>query len=244
MTTLLLAGLTMGVVGSFHCVGMCGPLALSLPLPSGSQQHKAIGVLLYNFGRMTTYALLGAIFGILGKSMVLFGFQQWLSVVLGGLILLFILLGKYFPHWFNQWQLGNQLFEYVRKGLGQLFFQKTPSSLFAIGLMNGLLPCGLVYIAIAAAIATGDIWTSAAFMAMFGLGTLPIMASVSFFGQYITVSIRKRIRTLYPYMMMLVASLLILRGMGLGIPYISPKAEKQTQQVHGCCVNPQEQKKP
>ena len=244
MTALLLAGLMMGVVGSFHCVGMCGPLALSLPLPSGSQQNKAIGVLLYNFGRMTTYAMLGAIFGLLGKSMALFGFQQWLSVVLGSTILIVILLGKYFPHWFHQWQLGHQLFERIRQVLGNLFFQKTPSSLFAIGLMNGLLPCGLVYMAIAAAIATGDVTSSALFMAMFGLGTLPIMASVSFFGQYITVPIRKRIRTLYPYMMMLVACLLILRGMGLGIPYISPKAEKESKQVHGCCANPQEPSHP
>lgn len=240
MEALLIAGFTMGMVGSFHCVGMCGPLALSLPIDHSSEKNRVLGMLLYNFGRTTTYALLGAAFGLIGKSMALFGFQQWLSLILGGMILVGIVLNKFFPNWMKGWSFGNRIFEVVRKGLGQLFFDKHPGSLFTIGLMNGLLPCGLVYMAIAAAIATGDVWTSAAFMTMFGLGTLPMMGSITYFGQYVTVSLRKKIRAMYPYMMMLIACLLILRGMGLGIPYISPKVEPVKKEVHGCCATPHE----
>jgi sulfite exporter TauE/SafE len=238
MTTLIIAAFTMGIIGSFHCVGMCGPLALSLPLNNNTIQSKLLGVLLYNFGRITTYSFLGFAFGMIGKSMVLFGFQQWLSIVLGISILVIILLAKYFPIALKHFNWSKRFFEVLRGGIGKLFFSKNPASLYSIGVLNGLLPCGLVYMAIAGSIAISDLTNSVVFMAAFGFGTVPAMCMVAFFGNYISINLRKKMRQFYPFMMMLIACLLILRGMGLGIPYVSPAIEKDKKEVHGCCAKP------
>lgn len=237
MIQLLIAAFTMGMLGSFHCVGMCGPLALSLPLKSNSAIDKFTGALLYNVGRIITYAAFGILFGAVGKSLSLFGFQQWLSIIIGIVILVFIILPKRLLL-FQQHNVLLRILEQIRLYLGNLFLQKNNTSLFSIGLLNGLLPCGLVYMAAAGSIATMDITRGVLFMVFFGLGTLPIMWSIAFFGNYIGVSIRIKIRKVYPYMMMLMACLLILRGLGLGIPYVSPKVEVKTQSVKGCCHKP------
>ena len=100
--------------------------------------------------------------------------------------------------------------------------QKNYQSVFFIGLVNGLLPCGLVYMALAGAVATTSVVKSSLFMAAFGLGTLPLMWGVSFFGSFINVQTRVIIRRAYPYLMVGMAFLLILRGLGLDIPFLSP----------------------
>jgi sulfite exporter TauE/SafE len=237
MVQLIIAAFTIGLLGSFHCVGMCGPLALSLPLNSNSFFSKLSGALLYNSGRIVTYSLFGLLFGIIGKSVALFGFQQWLSIILGSLIIIFVILPKRSAA-FNSNAFVLNYFGRLRSSLGKLFSRKNYSSLFFIGLLNGLLPCGLVYMAAAGAVASGEITNSILFMAFFGLGTLPMMWSVAFFGNYVSISFRQVIRKMYPYMMMLMACLLILRGMGLGIPYVSPKADMHKKAIHSCCVKP------
>ena len=227
----------MGLLGSFHCVGMCGPIALSLPLTHDSNLAKFTGALLYNSGRIITYAAFGIVFGLIGKSFALFGYQQWLSVFLGILIIFFIIL----PKRLSAFKSNNYIlvfFEKLRSALGRLFARKNYSSLFSIGFLNGLLPCGLVYMADVVALAYGDVMNSMLFMAFFGLGTLPMMWSIAFFGNYVSVSIRQKIRKAYPYMMTLLACLLILRGLGLGIPYVSPKVILEKKGVIGCCVKP------
>jgi uncharacterized protein len=78
MIQLVIAAFAMGMVGSFHCIGMCGPIALSLPLKKESSWGKFSGAILYNLGRITTYIAFGLVFGLLGKSVALFGYQQWL----------------------------------------------------------------------------------------------------------------------------------------------------------------------
>lgn len=237
MIQLILAAFTMGILGSFHCVGMCGPLALSLPLNNNSASSKFSGALLYNSGRIVTYSVFGLIFGVIGKTVALFGFQQWLSVILGVLIIVFVILPKRVSALQNR-NAGLWFFEKVRSLLGTLFLQKNHASLFFIGLLNGLLPCGLVYMAVAGAVAAGDVVNSVLFMAFFGLGTLPVMWSVAFFGNYVSLGIRQKIRRVYPYMMMLMACLLILRGMGLGIPYVSPGMKVEEKQTIECCAKP------
>ncbi len=237
MIELVLTAFSIGILGSFHCVGMCGPLALSLPLNNNSTWSKFSGALLYNAGRIVTYSFFGLIFGAIGKTVALFGFQQWLSVILGALIIVFIILPKRIKAWQNQ-HSGIWLFEKVRSMLSKLFLQKNHASLFLVGLLNGLLPCGLVYMAVAGAVAAGSITESVLFMAFFGLGTLPVMWSVAFLGNYVSLGIRQKIRRAYPYMMMLMACLLILRGMGLGIPYVSPKIKAEKTPVIECCVKP------
>lgn len=238
MTQLLMAAFTMGLLGSFHCVGMCGPLALSLPLKDDSFNAKFSGALLYNAGRIVTYAVFGMVFGFIGKSVAFFGYQQWLSIALGIAILTFIILPKSVTSTKNKNGVV-ELFEKLRSVLGKLFFKKSYSSLFSIGLLNGLLPCGLVYMAAAGAVATGEISSSVLFMAFFGLGTLPVMWSIAFFGNYVSIGLRQRIRKVYPYMMMLMACLLILRGMGLGIPYVSPKVGIEKKVAHDCYAIPE-----
>ncbi|MBN8789886.1 MAG: sulfite exporter TauE/SafE family protein [Terrimonas sp.] len=231
-----IAAFTIGVIGSFHCVGMCGPLALSLPLKDNSLYSKFIGTLLYNSGRIVTYSLFGLVMGSIGHSISLLGFQQGLSITAGCIILLLVILPKLFPSIFTGKNIAAVFFEKIRKTFGKLFFKKNQSTLFAIGFLNGLLPCGLVYLALAGATATGDIARSVIFMAAFGAGTLPVMWTIAFWGNYINVNIRQRIRRIYPYMMMMMACLLILRGMGLGIPYISP-AEDIISKKATCAPN-------
>ncbi len=234
MAVIFLAALTMGMIGSFHCIGMCGPLAFSLPLNDSGSFAKFTGGFLYNVGRIVTYSALGLLFGVAGKSFSLFGFQQWLSITVGTAILFFLFFPKkWMPGTGNNNILSAFTFK-IRSTLGQLFFKKNYRSLFAIGLLNGLLPCGLIYMAIAGAIATADPFRSAFFMASFGLGTLPVMWSVSFFGNYIGIGLRKKIRSAYPVMMTLMACLLIVRGMGIGIPYLSPAINNNTREVQIC----------
>ncbi len=177
--------------------------------------------LLYNAGRIFTYAWLGAIFGMIGMSVAFFGYQQWLSVILGIVIILFIVIPK--KHFVSSGS--NTLirfFENIRSSLGKLFSKRNYHSVFFIGLLNGLLPCGLIYIAIAGAVSTASVIKSSLFMAAFGLGTLPVMWSIAFFGSSINMNIRMKIRKMYPYVMLLMAILLIIRGLGLDIPYLSP----------------------
>lgn len=237
MLQIALTGFGMGVIGSFHCIGMCGPLALALPLKDDSLFSKFTGALLYNSGRIITYSLLGMAAGSIGQSFSFFGFQQSLSIGAGTLILLLVLLPKIFLGVFRNTNVAGQFFEKLRHTFGQLFFKKNQSTLFAIGFLNGLLPCGLVYLAIAGATATGKITDAVLFMAAFGAGTLPVMWSIAFWGNFINISIRQRIRKMYPYMMVLMACLLILRGMGLGIPYVSP-AENTAAKKISCCAKP------
>ena len=237
MTQLIFTAFAIGLLGSFHCVGMCGPIALALPLKNDSFWAKFSGALLYNMGRIVTYATFGLVFGTIGKSVSFFGYQQWLSILLGISIIIFVVLPRRFSS-FSHNNIVLKFLEKLRTALGKLFAKDTHFSLFSIGLLNGLLPCGLVYMAAAGAIATGDILKSVVFMSFFGLGTLPIMWSIAFFGNYIGISIRQKIRTAYPYLITFMACLLILRGMGLGIPYVSPLIEKEKQVVQGCCTKP------
>ncbi len=234
MAALFFAALTMGMIGSFHCIGMCGPLAFSLPLANKSDFTKFVGTFLYNTGRIVTYSALGLLFGLAGKGFSLFGFQQWLSIAVGVAILLFLLIPK---KWIASTGKNNLAAKYtheIRSALGQLFLKRNYQSLFTIGLLNGLLPCGLIYMAIAGAISTADPYKSAFFMGSFGLGTLPVMWSVSFFGNYIGIGLRQKIRSAYPIIMVLMACLLIIRGMGLGIPYVSPALNDNSGEVQNC----------
>ena len=234
MLELITAGMALGLLGSFHCVGMCGPLALSLPINSDNLGVKFLGTLLYNAGRVVTYSIIGLCIGMIGKSFALFGLQQWLSIVMGALILLYLLLGKRFKNWSIPVPGVKNLFVGLRKALGNMYMSRKFFSLFLIGLLNGLLPCGLVYMALAGAAASGSMTNSAIFMASFGLGTLPLMWAVAFFGNCLGTGLRISVRKAYPFVMALVACLLILRGMGLGIPYVSPKVSADKKEMVEC----------
>lgn len=223
----------MGLFGSFHCVGMCGPLAMSLPIYSNDVWVKFYGSFLYNAGRVLTYSLFGLVFGLVGQSFRLFGFQQGLSVIIGIAVILFIFLPKKYLIFSNQIILVKYLGR-LREQLARLFSQRNQSSLLLIGALNGLLPCGLVYMAASAAVTAGSIQKSILFMSFFGLGTLPMMWAVAFFGGFANLRIRQSIRNVYPYMIVIMGCLLILRGMGLGIKNVSPGFDHAKTIVISC----------
>lgn len=234
MMALITAATIMGVLGSFHCVGMCGPLALALPLSNNNLWAKFCGVFLYNAGRVVTYTLFGLLFGAIGKTAAVFGLQQWVSVILGITIIVFVVLPKRFITPVNTNNSVLKLLQQFRNALGRLFAKKGYHTLFTIGLLNGLLPCGMVYMATAAAIATGNTANAMLFMCCFGAGTLPVMWSLAFFGNYIGVGLRQKIRRVYPYMVLVMAGMLVLRGLGLDIPYVSPQAGTGIMEVVNC----------
>lgn len=215
----------LGLVSSLHCVGMCGPIAMMVPNPSGAARSKGqvlFATLLYNAGRITTYAAYGLAFGLIGRSFAWFGWQQKISITLGVLIILALVLPSVFSgnNPMLRWQ--NAFFQGLRERIGKLLFKGHPASLFGIGLLNGLLPCSMVYLALAGAMATGTAMQGAAFMALFGLGTLPAMAALGIFGTMVGQRLRHSARQLFPAIMVLMATLLILRGLNLGIPFVSP----------------------
>ncbi len=219
---IVLAAFVLGFLGSFHCIGMCGPIALTLPVQHLDGFKKFIGILIYNSGRVFTYAILGSLFGIIGMSFNFFGWQQLLSIVLGSLLLLFFISSFFQKRIFNNQFIQKNWNKYIIQWLTPLFHKKNMGNLFLIGLLNGLLPCGLVYMAVAGALATGNILYSSLFMACFGLGTLPAMMTMSFAGSFVSLAMRNKIRKSVPYIVAIMGILLILRGMNLNIPYISP----------------------
>lgn len=213
--------LIVGLLGSFHCAGMCGPIALALPLRENSWRTKLISGLLYNFGRIFTYALLGCTFGILGYGLAFWGAQQFVSIFAGVLMILSIL----FPIIFRSFRFG-AVFE---KGLslfsnffGKLFGFRTYFSTFMIGTLNGFLPCGLVYIALAGAVVSNGPGAGAIYMMLFGMGTLPVLLTVSMAGNLIGIRFRNAVKKVIPYAIIIIGILFILRGLNLGIPYVSP----------------------
>ncbi|MFT3904040.1 MAG: sulfite exporter TauE/SafE family protein [Niabella sp.] len=231
MYALIIAGLGIGLLGSFHCVGMCGPLALSLPYGNAGKARRFFAMMCYNLGRTFTYFSLGLLFGAIGRSFALVGYQQGLSIATGVLLLIVLLFGR-------KLQSGvpvlYRFHNKVKKILGQLLRRPAnPGIFFLTGVVNGLLPCGLVYLAIASAVATGSAWQGGVVMAAFGLGTIPLMLLLMMGGAYFPTVWRTRVRKLVPVFVGLVACVLILRGLNLGIPYVSPALprEKATEVI-------------
>jgi len=230
--SVIIPAFLLGLAGSVHCIGMCGPLALSVPV-SGGKWSRVGASFLYNTGRVATYSLIGMLFGLAGRSVAWFGWQQRFSLVLGLLILLFVLLpGLRSNRWLNAG--AGKLFLKLRGMFSELLFKGTPVSVFLSGVLNGLLPCGLVYLALAGAAATGQALDGALFMMFFGWGTLPVMFGVVIFGSTLKQNFRSQMRTIYPALMAVMAILLIIRGLNLGIPYLSPKMPLNASEMVDC----------
>lgn len=225
----LWVGFLLGFAGSLHCLGMCGPLALALPAPrDASRAFRAWGRLLYNLGRTVTYAAMGLLAGLIGHVLQLGGFQQTVSIVLGVLLIATLFLNsRHMPEW-----VLNRFYRPVQRGLGALLRRKGNLGLFQVGLLNGLLPCGLVYAALAgASLQTGPL-LGAFYMALFGLGTIPMMFAISMGGLTLrSPRFQPVLQYLVPALTLTAGALLILRGLSLGIPYLSPDLSTPG----GCC---------
>jgi hypothetical protein len=215
--------LLLGLVGSVHCAGMCGPLALALPAGGSSRARFVAGRLAYNLGRILTYALLGAVFGLVGKGFELAGVQRWVSLALGAGILGGLLFS---PQLVRANPVTGALSR-LKGALGRLLKARSLTALLAFGLLNGLLPCGLVYVACAGATATGSALRGVEYMVVFGLGTVPMMLGIALLGAQLQLVLRFKLQRLIPVSLGIVGALLLLRGMALGIPYVSPKLPAQ-----------------
>jgi len=212
------AAFLLGFAGSLHCAGMCGPLALALPPAGNSAAGFLAGRLAYHAGRILTYSLLGVVFGLIGQGLLLAGVQRWLSLTLGVAMLVGLAASRSATQWIPVTRLVNPL----KSLMAVLLRQRSLLSLGILGLLNGLLPCGLVYVACAGATATGHLSSGVAYMAIFGVGTVPMMLAIGLSGRLVPAPLRLKLRVLVPVSILLVATLLILRGMALGIPYLSP----------------------
>ncbi len=214
--------LTIGLVGSLHCIGMCGPIAVALPLGKKGWGYRVFGGVTYNVGRIISYAVLGAVFGLLGQGIEMAGLQKWASILIGAVMVLSVVFPALFK---GKIKIEQIFFGYAGKMIGKfrkLFAISTIPSLFTIGILNGLLPCGLVYVAIAGAINTNSFYDGILFMIFFGLGTLPVMLAIPLLGNMIGQKVRRKFSGILNVFIVILGVLFILRGLSLGIPYISP----------------------
>ena len=208
-----------GLLGSLHCIGMCGPLAFAVPVRQPGWWSMIWNKLLYQMGRIASYTMLGALVGLLGKQIWQAGFQQGVSIVTGLLILtaglskiLKINLLKGSPTFLLK--PINNLFSYA--------FQHKANHLI-VGMINGILPCGFVYLALAGAINTENIRESMGYMFWFGVGTTPLMFAATIIVGFSGMPFRKRLNKFVPYMMLLLGVWFFMRGLELNIPYLSPQ---------------------
>lgn len=222
--------LVLGLAGSLHCMGMCGPLVMSMPFRNAQGRMSASSILFYHLGKLTTYSSLGLVAGLLGRSFAIFHWQQALSL-LAGIVLLLL---TFIPILKKRMSFGgvlSPLFSRLHS-----ISQQLPNTLFLFlsGLLNGLLPCGLVYAAIAGAAATADVMDAVLFMFFFGVGTIPSLSSVILLQQKINLRYRQLFSRSAFYLSVTVGVLLLLRGMNLGVPYISPHLNTETMEM-SCC---------
>jgi sulfite exporter TauE/SafE len=230
----MIAGFTLGAAGSLHCIGMCGPLSLALPTGQLSRTKKIISLLMYQLGRIITYSMIGLVFGLAGRSIYIAGYQQGFSIGMGVLVLTLALLyfiqkrtvHFYFLIRFYQ-SVQNIIIRLLKSSKGSIGF-------LLMGMANGLLPCGMVYIALAATLSLSQISESVLFMTLFGAGTLPAMMLVGYAGQLIKPDIRRSFQKVIPVFIVLMGAVLILRGLNLGIPFISPELPGSATAVVNC----------
>lgn len=229
----ILTPLSLGFLGSLHCIGMCGPIALALPVHQKGFWGRIGGILAYNIGRSITYGAFGLLLGSVGQRFAYFGYQQALSLVMGILILLGVFFTKYSASQFLSMKPLQRFISSVKNKMIKLFNRTSIGALFSIGLLNGFLPCGLLYVALAGSLTQADPLKSCLFMILFGISTIPLMFSVSYMGKWLSQSLKQRFQHMTPMIVSAMAILLIVRGLNLGIPYFSPKlaVEKEVNSV-------------
>lgn len=219
---MLVTAFVLGLVGSLHCVGMCGPIAFMLPVDRTNAYKKISQITVYHAGRLFAYSLIGLVFGLIGKSLYIFGFQQQLSIAIGILMILFVVVPSSVFNTYNFSKPIYRLISKVKSALGAALKKKTADTFLTIGFLNGFLPCGLVYMALFGAIASGNALEGSLYMATFGLGTVPLMTTAIYFSHFLKGAARQRIQKIIPAFVVIIGIIFIFRGLGLGIPYLSP----------------------
>ncbi len=230
----LILAFTLGLFSSFHCVGMCGAIAFSLPVNRLPGNKRLGGLLLYNLGRILTYSAIGLLFGLVGRQLFLAGIQQWFTIIAGIVMLVMVawtIVVENSPiKWKPLARINGLVLHVVSRHIGSPSLKST----FVIGVANGFLPCGMVYFAVTGALASPSIAGSILFMTFFGLGTVPAMFAFSLFGMMANVKVRNIMKKSTPYVLSFMAVILILRGLNLGIPYLSPHFDNSMTETQSC----------
>ncbi|WP_103327903.1 sulfite exporter TauE/SafE family protein [Bacteroidetes bacterium endosymbiont of Geopemphigus sp.] len=238
-TIIVSTAFILGVAGSLHCFGMCGPIAFAIAIDRNRKVKMLLQNLSYQLGRIFSYTLLGLIFGMIGYGFSIAGLQRFLSVMLGiGMMISVFIPARFFlrNYWLKPY---GRLLGKLRLSLGYFIRKKTFSGLFIAGCLNGLLPCGLVYIALTAAISSGQVFSGVLSMLYFGLGTLPLMFTTVILGNFVGLQFKNKILKVVPVIVFFVGASLLLRGLELGIPYLSPpKGALHLHKMHAGKVMP------
>lgn len=222
-----LAAISIGFLGSAHCAGMCGPILVAIN--NSKTRHMQ---LLHHAGRLLSYAIFGSIAGAIGQSFSWLGVQQVFSIVMGTILVLGVAIIPFSKKISFLEAAISKLSLKAHQVIHQKGWSK-PTTRFMLGMANGILPCGLVYLAVAGAANTFTPWDGAAFMLFFGAGTIPALFLMTELGKHLSNSVRSKIRRVIPITIFVMGCLLIVRGMNLGIPYLSPKAA--TEQAMAEC---------
>ena len=210
---------TLGFFGSLHCIGMCGPLALAVHTSKKNIGLGAFfGALQYNTGRTIGYISLGLLFGLLGSAVALGGAQRVISVVLGVIMVIFFIFSVNPDQLISRMPAFHRFYHSVSQRLFSMLRKSAHVPSLYLGAVNGFLPCGLVYIAIAGAISLSNIWGSMGFMLFFGLGTFPAMMGVTLGHQAVSQKLRVSLKRLYPIITLVMGVYLIYRGLMSKLP--------------------------
>lgn len=234
---MLYSALIFGLISSLHCIGMCGPIAMMLPVDRNNPAKKVIQIMIYHLGRLTAYASLGLVFGILGKGFYMAGIQQQLSIVVGVLMITIAIVPEKLFMKYNFSKPVYKIISKVKSSLGNQFKRKSPDALFTIGLLNGFLPCGLVYAALFGAIAMQNVTLGVSYMLLYGLGTIPMMSAVVFISNILSVPLRSKLQKIIPVVAVFIGILFIIRGLGLDIAYLSPSNTNLFVKANASCHN-------
>jgi sulfite exporter TauE/SafE len=208
-----------GLFGSMHCIGMCGPLAFAVPVTNTKWWYIVLDKVVYNIGRIVTYSFLGLIIGLIGKQLWIMGLQQGVSLA-SGLLIIIAAFSRLFKMRLKNNVVLSRLLTPVNRLLN--YALQHHAGHFVIGLLNGFLPCGFVYLALVGAINTSSPLASAQFMFWFGAGTFPLMLIATVSSGFIRPVLRRRINNAMPYLMVCLGFWFILRGLDINIPYLSP----------------------
>ncbi|OYU84423.1 MAG: hypothetical protein CFE24_06660 [Flavobacterium sp. BFFFF2] len=227
--------LLLGLISSLHCMGMCGPIAWMLPLDQNNQARKTLQLLTYHMGRMGAYSLLGLMFGLLGRQFFVAGWQQEMSMIAGVFLLVFALFPAKWVHRLQGVGLIYTFINSVKTQLGLHFRKQNYRALFLTGFFNGLLPCGLVYAALFGALLQTQLIDSWLFMILYGAGTIPMMSAVVYLKGLVKFPTGFNPAKLVPVALFFLGSLFVLRGLGLGIPYVSPELHQLVVQANPTC---------
>ncbi|MBK7964195.1 MAG: sulfite exporter TauE/SafE family protein [Bacteroidetes bacterium] len=155
-------------------------------------------------GRVTTYSIFGALVGLLGHSISINGWQSDISILSGIIIILFVLFNTQAV----QTKINHRLYKfttYFKKSLGAIMQKKSFASLYFIGILNGFLPCGFVYLALAGAASSHSVLEGMSYMALFGLGTIPMMLVISLSGSFISIKARNWVQKASPIVAIVLA---------------------------------------